>query len=165
MYNTTAVSKCLGCKSTTRIAVGCSFITCAVKKKRIEFCWECKENKTCRKWKNHREAGKKSDSFKCYQKLEDGIQFIQKNGINEFEKIQKIRKHLLNVMLKEFNEGRSKCYYCIVATVLDIKELIDALTRAKRESDGLNIKIKSKVFHSISDDIAVKKDYCLKLRK
>jgi hypothetical protein len=26
------------------MAVGCPFITCAVKKKGIEFCWDCEEN-------------------------------------------------------------------------------------------------------------------------
>jgi len=165
MYNTEAESRCLGCKSTSRIAVGCPFITCAVKKKGIEFCWDCQKNKTCEKWKNHREAGKKVDSFKCYQKLEEDILFIQKNGISEFEKIQKIREHLLKEMLKDFNEGRSKSYYCIAATVLDIEELKEALPRAKKESDGLDIRGKSKVLHSILNDIALKKNYCLKLRK
>lgn len=165
MYNTETESKCLGCKSTTRMAVSCPFITCAVKKKGIEFCWDCEENKTCEKWKKQKDASKKIDSFKCYQKLEEDILFIQKNGISEFEKIQKNREHLLKVMLKDFNEGRSKSYYCIVATVLEIEELKEALTRAKKESDGLNIKGKSKVLHSILDDIAGKKSYCLKLRK
>ena len=70
------------------MAVGCPFITCAVKKKGIEFCWDCTENITCEKWKKHREAGKKIDSFKCYQKLEEDISFIQKKGISEFEKIR-----------------------------------------------------------------------------
>ena len=68
-------------------------------------------------------------------------------------------------MLRDFNEGRSKSYYCIAATVLEIEELREALTRAKKESDGLDIKGKSKVLHSILDDIAGKKSYCLKLRK
>jgi Protein of unknown function (DUF3795) len=165
MYNTEAESKCLGCKSTTRMAVGCPFITCAVKKKGIEFCWECTENKTCEKWKKHREAGKKIDSFKCYQKLEEDISFIQKKGISEFEKILKKREHLLKEMLKDFNEGRLKSYYCIAATVLEIEELGEALAQAKKESYGLDIKGKSKVLHSILDDIAGKKGYCLKLRK
>jgi hypothetical protein len=165
MYNTEAESKCLGCKSTTRMAVGCPFITCAVKKKGIEFCWECKESKTCEKWKKHREAGKKSDSFKCYQKLEDDISFIKKKGICEFEKIQKKREHLLKEMLRDFNEGRSKSYFCIAVTVLDVEELREVLTRAKKESDGLDVKGKSKVLHSILDDLAGKKGYCLKLRK
>ena len=165
MYNTEAESKCLGCKSTARMTVGCPFITCAVKKKGIEFCWDCTENKTCEKWKKHIDAGKKGDSFKCYQKLEEDISFIQKNGINEFEKIQKQREHLLKGMLRDFNEGRSKSYYCIAATVLDIEELIEVLTHAKKESDGLDIKSKSKVLHSILDDIAGRKNYYLKLRK
>jgi hypothetical protein len=165
MYNTEAESKCLGCKSTTRMAVGCPFITCALKKKGIEFCWDCKENKACKKWKKHRKAGKKSDSFKCYQKLEEDIRFIQKNGIGEFEKTQKNRENLLKEMLKDYNEGRSKSYYCVAATVLEIEELREVLTRAKRESNRLDIRRRAKVLHSILDDIAVKKNYCLKLRK
>jgi hypothetical protein len=165
MYNTGAESKCLGCKSTTRMAVGCPFITCAIKKKGIEFCWDCEENNICKKWKKHREAGKKIDSFKCYQKLEEDILFIQKNGISEFEKIQKNKEHLLKMMLKDFNEGRSKSYYCIAATVLEIEELKEVLTQVKKKTNGLDIKEKSKVLHTILNDIAQTKNYCIKLRK
>lgn len=158
-------SRCLGCKSEGRMAVGCPFITCAIKKKGIEFCWDCKESKTCEKWKKHRDAGKKGDSFKCYQKLEEDIVFIQKNGVAEFEKLQKIREKLLREMLQEFNEGRSKSYYCIASTVLKIEELKEALDKAKKESKGLDIKEKSKLLHSIFDEIATQKKYYLKLRK
>jgi hypothetical protein len=165
MYNTEAKSRCLGCKSSTRMAVGCPFITCALKRKGIEFCWECEESNTCEKWKKHREVGKKFDSFKCYQTLEEDISFIRKNGIDEFEKIQKQREYLLKEMLEDFNEGRSKSYYCIAATVLELEELKKALNQAKRESDGLNIKEKSKILHSILDSIALKNKHYLKLRK
>jgi len=165
MYNTEAESRCLGCKSSNRMAVGCPFITCAIKNKGVEFCWECKDNKTCEKWKKHREAGKKYDSFKCYQTLEEDISFIQKKGIHEFEKTQKQRENLLKEMLKDFNEGRSKSYYCIAVTVFNIEELKDILVQAKKESNGLDVKGKSKVLHSILDDLAVKKGYYLKLRK
>jgi len=165
MYHTKAKSKCLGCKSESRMTVGCPFITCAIKKKDVEFCGDCEENATCETWSNHRDIGKKSDSFKCYQKLEEDILFIQKNGIREFERMQKNRGHLLNGILKGFNEGRSKSYYCIAATVLEIEELKDALLKARNESNGLDIKSKSKLLHSILDDIAETKNYCLKLRK
>ena len=141
------------------------FITCALKKKGIEFCWNCEEHETCEKWMKHRESGKKVDSFRCYQKLEDDIEFIQKNGVSEFEKTQKIREHLLNEMLQDFNDGRSKSYYCIAATVLEIEELKDVLTEARKNSYGLEIKSKSKVLHSELDEVARKKDYWLKLKK
>lgn len=154
-----------GCKSEFRISAGCPFITCALKKKGFEFCWQCKENKTCEKWKKHREFSEWVDSFKCYQKLENNIAFIQKNGIKEFEKAQKTRENLLKKMLREFNEGPSKSYYCIAATVLEIEELEEILYKAKKDSFGLKIKQRSEIFHTKLDDIANRKHYFLKLRK
>ena len=90
---------------------------------------------------------------------------MQKNGVDEFEKTQKIKEHLINGMLREFNDGRSKSYYCIAATVMDTGELEEALTQARQNSDGLNIKEKTKVLHSVLDEIARQKNYYLKLRK
>jgi hypothetical protein len=97
--------------------------------------------------------------------LENNIAFIQKNGVNEFEKVQKTRENLLKEMLQEFNEGRSKSYYCVAATVLEIEGLEKALTKAKKDSTGLEIKARSKFLHSILDEIAERKNYYLKLRK
>ena len=164
-YHTESKSRCGGCKSEFRMSAGCPFITCAVKNKGVEFCWQCKENETCEKWRKHREFSKRVDSFICYQKLEDNITFIQKNGVYEFEKIQKKREDLLKEMLHEFNEGRAKSYYCIAATVLEIEELEEALNKAKKDSFGLEAKERSKIFHSILDKIAKRKNYYLKLRR
>jgi hypothetical protein len=164
-YHAGAKRWCDGCKREKRITVGCPFITCALKKKGVEFCWDCKENKECDRWRKHRDYGKKIDSFKSYQKLEEDILFIQTKGIREFERIQKQRERFLKEMLRDFNEGRSKSYYCIVATVFDIEELKGAITQAKKESNGLPIKEKAKVLHSILDKIAQKEGYFLRLRK
>lgn len=148
------------------MGAGCPFVTCALKKKGVEFCGDCKENEACEKWAKHREAGKKADSFKCYQKLEDDIAFIQnKDGADEFEKIQKIKEHLLKAMLREFNEGRSKSYYCIAATVMETGELEEALVRTKKNSEGADIKERSRVLHAILDEIARQRNYYMKLRK
>ncbi len=100
--------------------VGCLFITCAVKKKGIQFCWQCFENETCKKWHNHIEFSKDHDTFVCYQKLEDNLSYIQENNVPTFEVMQKIREALLVDMLENFNEGRSKSYYCICATMLKV---------------------------------------------
>ena len=164
MYHSESKSRCSGCKSKSRIIVGCTFIRCAMKKG-AEFCWNCEESITCEKWGKHREASKRGDSFVCYQKLENNIRFVQERGIEEFEKDQRIRERLLKEMLKEFNEGRSKTLYCIAATVLEIEELKDALSESKTRSVGLGIKEKAKVLHQILDNTADKKNYYLKLRK
>jgi len=164
-YHRDTASKCEGCKSESRMIVGCTFINCAVKKKGIEFCWLCRENKICEKWRKHRELGKLHDSFVCYQKLEDNIRCFLKNGIEKFEKEQMIREKLLREMLKGFNEGRSKTFYCIASTVLEVEELENALDEAQKRSEDLDIKRKSKILHQILSKIAEEKNYCLNLRK
>jgi hypothetical protein len=167
-YQTTAKSRCGGCKSEYRMSAGCPFITCAIKKKGIEFCWFCKVNNTCEKWSKHKQASKNHDSFKCYQTLETDIEFIKTNGIENFINNQKIRERLLIEMLSDFNEGRSKSYYCIAATVLQIEELEKALSLAKKEVNHqtiVDIREKSKTLHSILDNIANENNYLLKLRK
>ena len=68
-------------------------------------------------------------------------------------------------MLQYFNEGRSKNYYCIAVTIFEIDELKKALTKAREDSIVLEIKAKSKILHLILDEIAERKNYCLKLRK
>ena len=101
----------------------------------------------------------------CYQKLEDNIRFIQENGVEEFEKEHLIREKMLKEMLQNFNEGRSKTYYCIASNVLEIEELENAISEAENQSEGLKIKEKAKVLHQILDKIAERKNYYLKLRK
>ena len=164
-YQTGAVSRCTGCKTKTRIAVGCPFITCAVKRKGVEFCWDCMESNNCEKWGKHRDAGKVRDTFKCYQKLEDNIRFIQENGVEKFAEVQKLREQLLIYMLREFNEGRSKSYYCIAATVLTIEEFKAAIDEVTIKAEGMDMRNKSRLMHAALDDIASRNGYYLKLRR
>jgi len=100
-----------------------------------------------------------------YQGLEDNITFIEKNGMEEFEKQQKTREKLLKAILKEFNEGRSKTFYCIAAAVLEIVELESVLEKARAKSKGLDIKAKSEVMHSLLNEVASNRNYLLKLRR
>jgi hypothetical protein len=146
-------------------SAGWPFITCALRKKGIEFCWDCEESEPCEKWAKHRESAKKSDSFTCYQTLEDDIACIRKYGADEFEKLQKKREQLLNVMLREYNNGRLKSSYCLAATVMETGELEEALSEAKKNSPGLDCKGKSGVLHAILDKTARQRNYLLKLRK
>lgn len=147
------------------MAAGCPFITCAVKRRQIEFCWQCEESEKCQKWRKHREAGRKHDSFVCYQRLEDNLAFIQRDGLSEFEKVQKTREKWLKKALQGFNEGRSKTYYSIAATVMQVEDLETALSEAASKSEGLERSEKSKQLHGLLDEIAERTHCLLKLRK
>jgi Protein of unknown function (DUF3795) len=164
-YHTDGVSRCNGCKTESRMGAGCPFITCALKKKQVEFCGDCKENSACDKWKKHRVAGRSHDSFKCYQKLEDDIAFIAKYGKQRFIETQEAREAILKEMLANFNEGRSKSYYCIAVTVLDIGELEQALDEARKAAVGQDMKGRARALYAALDAIAVRRNYNLKLRR
>lgn len=164
-YHTDGESRCCGCKTESRTAAGCPFITCAIKKKQVEFCHDCRDSPACDKWKKHREAGRSRDSFKCYRKLDDDIEFVKVNGVQRFAECQDARETLLKEMLADYNEGRSKSYYCIAATVLDVEELGQALDAAGSASRGQDIKGRAKALHAALDAIAAQKGYELKLRK
>jgi hypothetical protein len=155
---------CGGCKSEKRMAVGCPFITCALKRKGLEFCWDCGESAECPKWKKHIESSRRGDSFVCYQRLEDNISMARKSGVATLASHLLTKEKLLKTMLAEFNEGRSKSYYCIAATVMETGELASAVKEARKRSKGLCLKEKAKLMHEVLDGIAAKRKYVLKLR-
>ncbi|HEY3373727.1 MAG TPA: DUF3795 domain-containing protein [Candidatus Aquicultor sp.] len=163
-HNRETESRCPGCKTEFRFGAACPILRCALKNRGVEFCWDCPKGETCEKWQNHREVSKIHDSFICYQKLEDNISFIKKCGVSAFEKVQNERAQLLKALLNEFNEGRSKSYYCIVATILDIEELKEAFAVARVKSANLDIKGKAKLMHATIDNIAQNNGYIIKLR-
>ncbi len=68
-------------------------------------------------------------------------------------------------MLSEFNEGRSKSFYSVAATVLSIGELESVLKEARTKSAGSDLKAKAETIHSLLDKIAENRHYSLKLRK
>jgi len=164
-YHVDGSSRCGGCKSKFRMGAGCPFITCAVKRKGVEFCGDCEESVTCKKWEKHVGFGRSHDTFVSYQRLEDNITFILKYGMGEFEKGQRGQEKLLTELLREFNEGRSKNYYCIAATVFGMDELKRCIERCREESKGLDIKDRAKRMHAILDEQALKEGHHLKLRK
>jgi hypothetical protein len=165
-HHTDAVSRCDGCKTSSRMIAGCPFITCAVKKKSIEFCWDCEENSRCSKWAKHRESGRQYDSFITYQKLDENIETAQRKGVRELDRQQKEKQNLLVQILDEYNEGRSKSYYCIAVTLFDLEDLKIAIQEERRNrSMGSDIKARSKSLHTIFERLAKKKNLLLALRK
>jgi hypothetical protein len=165
-YHRQTQSRCPGCKSAFRQGAACPFVTCAVKKQGVEFCWQCNESQTCARWKKHAQDRQAHDSFVCYQKIDSNIATMQTAGVDEFEKQQAAREKLLKQqMLAEFDEGRSKSFYCVAGTVLEVGELEGALEEARKKAEGLQLKEKAKVMHTELDRVAKERGYLLKLRK
>lgn len=138
---------------------------CIVRKEGIEFCWQCPDSDSCEKWNLHREYSHQYDTFVSYYALEDNIAYQKEHGAEAFENRQAEKAKFLHELLDEFNEGRSKSYFCIAVTMLETGDIKDALEQARRESTGLDIKAKAKLMHSLLDELASAKGLTLSLRK
>lgn len=168
-YRTEGSSKCPGCCGPNfyNKHPSCSFITCCVKKKNIEVCALCDEF-PCSKFEKN--LSTKYDSFLTYKKVKENLLFIKNNGIEPFIEQQQKRINLLETMLKDFNDGRSKSYFCIVATLLPIEDIEKSLdeTIQKIKTDSIpdvDFKIKSKILKGFLNNFAENKGIELKLRK
>jgi Cys-tRNA synthase (O-phospho-L-seryl-tRNA:Cys-tRNA synthase) len=75
------------------------------------------------------------------------LNFIKKHGINKFAGQQDKRIKSLKIILRNFDDGKSKCFFCKAANLLDVKNLENSLDEATRKIKADNIrdiKIKAK---------------------
>jgi len=170
-YYTTGSSKCPGCCGPDFFTKhpSCSHITCCVKKKKLEVCAQCDEF-PCSKFESWLVGGGEYDSFITHKKAHPNLIYIQNCGIEKFVEQQKKRIRLLEIMLKDYGDGRSKSFYCIAATLLPVADLETSLDKAEQKikADKIrpdDIKTKPHILKGFLNEFAAREGIELKLRK
>jgi hypothetical protein len=142
-YYTVGPSRCPGCCGPEFFNKhpSCSFITCCVKKKGLEVCAGCSDF-PCSKFKSDEEYQqlKESSSYPSYKKVMPNLNFIKEHGIEKFVGQQKKRIKLLETMIVNFDDGRSRSFYCKSAALFDLVALENSLDRAIQKIKTDNIK-------------------------
>jgi hypothetical protein len=166
-YYTVGSSRCPGCCGPDfwQKHPGSPILTCCVKGKGLEFCSDCSEF-PCSKFKDV----DKYDSFLTHQKMVSNLNFIKKYGIKKFIDQQNKRIKLLETMINNFNDGRSRSFYCIATTLLPMlsleRALDDANQKIKKDKIGMeDIKTTSKILKGFLNEVADRDGIELKLRK
>jgi hypothetical protein len=163
-YYTVGTSRCPGCGGPDFFNKhpSCSFITCCVRKKNLEVCAEC-STFPCNKFKSNEEYQhlKESSSYPSSSKIMSNLIFIKDHGIEKFIDQQKARIKLLETMIKKFDDGRSRSYYCKASALIDpimVKNSIDkAILKIKTGKIKQNdVKSKAKILKAILDEYLVK---------
>lgn len=163
-YYTVGSSRCPGCGGPDFLNKhpSCSFITCCVKKKNFEVCAECSDF-PCSKFKSNEEYQqvKESSSYPPYKKVMPNLNFIKEHGIKNFVEQQKKRIKLLEIMIENFDDGRSRSFYCKATAFLDLINIEDSLDKATQKIKANNIKsdytkAKAKILNDILNEIAFK---------
>jgi hypothetical protein len=172
-YYTVGPSRCPGCCGPDFFnkRPSCSFITCCVKKKGLETCAECSDF-PCSKFKSDEEYQqlKLSSSYPPDRKIMSNLNFIKENGVKKFIEQQQRRIRLLEIMIENFNDGRSRSFFCKAAALLDLTSLKSSLNKATRKikTDKIkqnDVKIKAKILKAILSETASKEGVELVTKK
>jgi hypothetical protein len=172
-YYTLGASRCPGCGGFDfeNKHPPCSFITCCVKKKNLEVCAECLEF-PCSKFKSAEEYQQLEEpsSYPSYRKIIPNLNFIKEHGIEKFVIQQTKRIKLLETMIADFDDGRSKSFFCKAATLLEITTLSNSIDKATRKikTDNINrddVKLKAKILKEILNEMAGKEGVELMKKK
>jgi hypothetical protein len=116
------------------------------------------------------ENGGEYDSFLTHKKAKPNLDFIRTYGLERFIGQQRKRVELLEKMLKDFDDGRSKSFSCIATTLLPITDLKTSLekTEQRLKADEISLgdtKIKSKILKEFLNEAAARNEVELRLRK
>jgi Zn-finger protein len=163
-YYTAGPSRCPGCAGPDFLHKhpSCSFIPCRVEKRNLEVCGECPDF-PCAKFKSEEEYRqmKESSSYPTPKKIMPNSDSIREHGIERFLEQQRRRIKLLERMIGDFDDGRSKSYYCKSAALLDPAGLESSLAAAVRrvEEDHVqsnDVKTKARILRGLLDELASK---------
>jgi Zn-finger protein len=168
-YYTEGASRCPGCGGPNFLNKhpSCSFITCCVKKNNFEVCAFCPAF-PCSKFKTDKEIQQfeGSSSYPPYKKTMLNLNYIKDYGIEKFLDKQKKRIRLLEKLLQNYDDGRSKSFFCKAAALLDINSLEDSLHTALQKIksykiSSTDIKLRAKIIKEILNESALKEKIVL----
>jgi hypothetical protein len=139
----------------------CAVITCSRKHNNIEFCFDCDEY-PCKRYLEP--TGK--DSFITYKNREKNIKSASEDLKKYLDELGK-KKNILCELLKKYNDGRMKNYYCIAVNLTPMIELEEIMKNINDMENNKNIEENEKVKNVkiIFDEMANKLKIEIKLRK
>jgi hypothetical protein len=160
-YNTEGNSKCPGCGGFNFYDKhpSCKVINCSLKHGNIEFCFECSEY-PCERYNS---IGEK-DSFISYKHVKNNLEKAKKNLLQYLKELED-RKEILDKLLFNYNDGKSKGFYCIVVNNFEIESLRKCINEVMEFDSTINKKDLAKEVHSIIEKYAKVDGVELELRK
>jgi hypothetical protein len=112
------------------------------------------------------DGAKYHDSFLSYRPLADNFAFIQKNGIEEFVRLEFEKQKFLRHLIDNYDEGRSKSFYCTGCQLMPLDKLREALAAAEAKMTAdTDIKEKARLVRAAIGNMADSLQIDLKLRK
>lgn len=162
-FYTKGTSKCGGCGGHNfQGNPSCGVLTCCAIKKGLDVCAECADY-PCQRMSDTVKIG--CDSFVTHKKIFSNIEDVKANGLTRFLEKQKIRIGILDDLLANHDDGRSKSFYCISCTLLPIEKLRKIHEMAQNMVNTVELKERCKHIRIALTEIADSMNIKLKLEK
>ena len=146
-YHTDGNSKCPGCGGGEFHLKhpACPVITCNKKHDNVEYCYQCSLY-PCEKYK----SGSEKDSFITYKNVIVNFDAAKKGGIEAYQIELNEKVEILEYLIKNYNDGRRKNYYCIAVNLLKLSDLHNIIEMIDDEIKTENIEQKAKIAQVVS---------------
>lgn len=140
-YYTEGSSRCPGCAGPDfhEKRPSCGYVTCCVGNRKLEVCAQCGEF-PCSRFASWLDSTEAYDSFTTHRAMRPNLDFIRTHGMGRFIEQQTERIDLLRAMLDEFDDGRSRSFYCVAAALLPVAALEESLQGARQEARQAPVK-------------------------
>jgi predicted RNase H-like nuclease (RuvC/YqgF family) len=97
------------------------------------------------------------------------LNFIKEHGVKQFIEQQEKRIKLLETMIDDFDDGRSRSFFCRAAALLSLNSLESSLDKATQkiktgDIEPNDIKIKARILKGLLNEAGFKEGIELKLR-
>ena len=138
----------------------CGFLSCCVIKNGFEVCSDCPDY-PCKRFDAERQG---YDSFVVHRKIFANLDLIKDKGIGFFIDQQKIRMDILQDFLSNYDDGRSKSFFCISCALLPLDRLIQTQKHFKISYNSLPVREKNKLIKDYLLLIADKLGVVLRLK-
>ena len=139
----------------------CGVLTCCVIKNGFETCADCKDF-PCSRFKTESAS---ADSFVTHKKMFLNIEHIKVNGIEHFTAEQKIRMDILSDFLINYDDGRTKGFFCQTCALLPNDKLQEIHHEAKSRLMHMELKERNKDIRKSITEMADFLNIDLKIKK
>jgi len=128
-FYTDGSSRCPGCggEGFESKHPPCSVKSCCTDRRGLDACGQCAEFH-CVKYADREKIER--DSFVTHKRMFHNHELIRAHGIDRFIASQNERSAILREMLAQFDDGRSKSFFCLAAALLRIEHLRAAMAEA-----------------------------------
>ena len=134
-----------------------------MKKKSYLTCVECGDS-SCEKYEGFVDW----DSFVTHKVCRPYLGRIKAVGLRKWLEEQRKRRAVLENILANYNEGRSRSFDCIATALMPvdlIEEAVDEANKMMADKKVVDSNVKAKILRSIIQNSALKSGIDLKLRK